>query len=284
MGPSASETWILPAKNQTKPLLAEIWAYRDLLELLVRRDIAVRYRQTVLGPLWLIIQPIAMTLVFSGVFGAVGNFSTDGVPRPLFYLAGLVPWAYFSLVFGQVSGSLQQNVHLFSKVYFPRLIIPLSTLLSGLVALVIQLACFAIVRSYYAVASPVTVGWGGWSSLFWLPFAFILLTAFTFGLGLWMAVLTARYRDLVQVAPFLVQILMYVTPLLYPLSSVPEKYQLLTSLNPLTLILDAFRHAVFGIGAPETGPVLAGLGCTAVLLLSGLRAFAIVERDVVDSI
>lgn len=264
--------------------VVELWAYRDLLEMLVRRDTAVRYRQTVLGPLWLIIQPLAMTTVFSGVFGALGGFSTEGVPGPLFYLAGLVPWAYFSTVFAQVAASLQGNVHLFSKVYFPRLIIPLSTLLSGLVGLLIQLICFAGVRLFYAVKMPTAIPVGGWQSLLLLPLALLLLMVFTFGAGLWMAVLTARYRDLAQVAPFLVQILMYVTPLIYPLSSVPERFRLGASLNPLSVVLEAFRNVSFGAGSLAVGPCVVAVLVSLVLLLTGLRAFSIVERNVVDSI
>jgi lipopolysaccharide transport system permease protein len=278
------EIHILPSKKADVLNLAELWQYRDLLELLVKRDIAVKYRQTVLGPLWLVVQPLALTLVFSGVFGAVGNFPTDGVPPPLFYLAGLVPWAYFSLVFGQVAGSLHGNVHLFSKVYFPRLIIPLSSLASGLIALGIQFLCFALARLYYAAATPHEIPWGGAMTFLLLPFALLLVMAFTFAAGLWMAVLTARYRDLTQVAPFLIQILMYVTPLIYPLSSVPEKFKLLASLNPLTVVLEAFRQAAFGGAGLPAVPVIAAVASTAILLLSGLRAFSIVERNVVDSI
>lgn len=264
--------------------ISELWDYRDLFQLIVRRDTTVKYRQTILGPLWLVIQPLMLTLVFSGVFGAVGGLPTDGVPRPLFYLAGLVPWAYFSQVFAQVAGVLHANAHIFSKVYFPRLIIPLSAIASGLVALTIQLLCFSAVRLWYMVNAPETVAFGGWLSFLSLPLALLLLMAFSLGAGLWMSVLTAKYRDLTQLTPFLVQILMYATPLIFPLSSVPEKYRLLASLNPLTVVLESFRSAVFGSSNVTAGLYAVAIGVTAILLVSGLRAFGIVERNVIDSI
>jgi lipopolysaccharide transport system permease protein len=263
---------------------AELWRYRDLLELLIKRDLTVRYRQTILGPLWLILQPLVLTIVFSGVFGAVGQFSTDGIPRPLFYLAGLVPWAYFSLVFGQVASSLHSNVHLFSKVYFPRLVIPLSVLVSGLLALGIQVVCLHLVRGFYLLSGWDTGSFSYLDALLWLPFALLLLMGFTFGAGLWMAVLTARYRDLVQVSPFFVQVLMYVTPLLYPLSALPERYRPIASLNPLTVVLEAHRLAVFGVGSLSVSSALIAAVATLVMLGSGLRAFSKMERTVVDSI
>ena len=264
--------------------ISELWDYRDLFQLIVRRDTTVKYRQTILGPLWLVIQPLMLTLVFSGVFGAVGGLPTDGVPRPLFYLAGLVPWAYFSQVFAQVAGVLHANAHIFSKVYFPRLIIPLSAIASGLVALTIQLLCFSAVRLWYMVNAPETVAFGGWLSFLSLPLALLLLMAFSLGAGLWMSVLTAKYRDLTQLTPFLVQILMYATPLIFPFSSVPEKYRLLASLNPLTVVLESFRSAVFGSSNVTAGLYAVAIGVTAILLVSGLRAFGIVERNVIDSI
>ena len=263
---------------------AELWAYRDLFQLIVRRDTTIKYRQTILGPLWLIIQPLVLAVVFSGVFGAVGGLPTDGVPRPLFYLAGLVPWAYFSQVFAQVAGVLQANAHIFSKVYFPRLIIPLSTIASGLVALTIQLLCFIAIRFWYMFSTPEAVSFGGWSSFLALPFALLLLMAFSLGAGLWMSVLTAKYRDLTQLTPFLVQILMYATPLIFPLSSVPEKYRLLASLNPLAVVLESFRGAVFGSSSVTVGQYAAAFLVTAILLVSGLRVFGVVERNVIDSI
>jgi lipopolysaccharide transport system permease protein len=277
-------TKIQPASKGAFVNWTELWKYRDLLELLIRRDFTVRYRQTILGPIWLILQPLVLTVVFSGVFGAVGQFSTDGLPRPLFYLAGLVPWAYFSLVFGQVASSLHSNVHLFSKVYFPRLVIPLSVLISGLLALVIQMICFHLVRGFYVFSGWQTGSFSFLNALVWFPFALLLLLGFTFGAGLWMAVLTARYRDLVQVSPFFVQVLMYVTPLLYPLSAMPEKYRVVASLNPLTVVLEAHRVAVFGVGSVTVSSAVIAASATVVMLFSGLRAFSRMERTVVDSI
>lgn len=280
----AKETRISAAKNAHLLNLRELWDYRDLLELLVRRDVTVKYRQTILGPLWLVLQPLALTMVFSGVFSSVGGFSTDGVPPPLFYLAGLVPWAYFSQVFGQVASSLHSNVHLFSKVYFPRLVIPLSAALSGLVGLAIQLACFVSARGLYSSVTLSTITFGGYYTWLCLPIAFVLLVVFTFGAGLWMAVLTARYRDLMQVTPFLVQVLMYVTPLIFPLSSVPEQYKLLASLNPLAMVLEAFRSAVFGLEYVPVDYFIMPALITVTITASGLWAFSFTERNVVDSI
>ena len=261
----------------------DLWAYRDLLWLLVWRDFATRYKQTILGPLWFIVQPVLQTLIFSVVFGGFAKIPTAGVPAQLFYLCGLVPWGYFSQTFQSTSSTLVANAGLFGKVYFPRLIVPLAGALSNLLAFVIQLATFAAFYVFFKF-TPQAASFGlQWDALL-LPIALLHVAALSFGVGLWLAALTAKFRDFTVLAGFLIQLWMYVTPVIYPLSQVPGRWRTLVALNPMTMPVECFRHALLGAGSPSVALLGLSVGVTVVVLLSGLVIFQQVEKTFVDVI
>lgn len=259
----------------------EIWAYRDLLWLLVWRDFATRYKQTVLGPLWFIVQPILTTVIFTVVFGNFARIPTNGLPPTLFYLCGLLPWGYFSQTFQSTSTTLTNNSGIFGKVYFPRLVVPLAGVISNLIAFAIQLATFAVFYlSFKAGPQAATFGLG-WDAVL-LPLALLHVAALSLGVGLWLAALTAKFRDFTVLAGFVVQLWMYATPIIYPLTQVPERWRLLVSLNPMTIPVECFRHALLGAGLTSAPLLALSLGVTAVVLVSGVIVFQKVERNFVD--
>ena len=281
MNTYAKEIVIRPTEGFSAIDLREVWAYRDLLWLLVWRDISVRYKQTVLGPLWFVIQPVLTTLVFTLVFGKVAQIPTAGVPPLLFYLCGLLAWNYFSQTFQSTSTTLVSNAGLFGKVYFPRLIVPLSGVLSNLAAFGIQFITFAgFFAAFKFTASADSFGLKPSFVLF--PLALVQLAALSLGIGLWFAALTAKFRDFAVLAGFLVQLWMYATPVIYPLSRIPERWQPLVALNPMTMPVECFRHMLLGAGTP-TAPLLALSVCMTLLtLISGVLMFKRVERTFVD--
>ena len=261
----------------------DLWAYRDLLWLLVWRDFATRYKQTILGPLWFIVQPVLQTLIFSVVFGSFAKIPTAGVPAQLFYLCGLVPWGYFSQTFQSTSSTLVANAGLFGKVYFPRLIVPLAAALSNLLAFVIQFATFAAFYIFFKF-TPQAASFGLQWDVLLLPIALLHVAALSFGVGLWLAALTAKFRDFTVLAGFLIQLWMYVTPVIYPLSQVPGRWRTLVALNPMTMPVECFRHALLGAGSPSVALLGLSVGITVVVLLSGLVIFQQVEKTFVDVI
>jgi len=261
----------------------ELHEYRDLLWLLVWRDIAVRYKQTVLGPLWYIVQPILTTAVFMVIFSRVARIPTDGVPSSLFYLSGLLLWNYFSQTFQSTAGTLTNNISLFGKVYFPRLIVPLSALISNLIGVAIQLGLFAVI---FAIEKAGLRGasFGLTSAAWLLPLVFAEVALFSFGIGLWLAALTAKFRDFTVLAGFFVQLFMYASPVIYPLNRVPARWYFLAALNPLTYPLEALRHMLLGANEPPAYLGILSLGLTAVALVSGLIVFQKVEKNFIDVI
>lgn len=281
MSTLAKETVIRPTRGFASVDMREVWAYRDLLWLLVWRDIAVRYKQTVLGPLWFVVQPVLTTVVFTVVFGTVARIPTAGVPPVLFYLCGLLAWNYFAQTFQSTSTTLVSNAGLFGKVYFPRLIVPLSGVFSNFVTVVIQLLTFA----GFFVAFKFTAGadtFGLNPSVALLPLVLVQLAALSLGVGLWFAALTAKFRDFAVLSTFLVQLWMYVTPVIYPLEQIPERWRPFVALNPMTMPVECFRHMLLGAGTP-TVPLLA-LSCvvTVLTVVSGVLVFRRVERTFVD--
>lgn len=275
-------TEITPRKGWFDLGLRELWAYRDLIRLLVRRDFVAVYKQTVLGPLWFIIQPLLTTLVFTMVFGHVAGMSTDGLPKPLFYLGGVVGWRYFADCLTKTSNSLRGNAHLFGKVYFPRLAVPVSVLFSNCISFGIQLTMLAGVMAWYAmsgiVASPDP------SLLVLVPVLIVIMAMLGLGGGLLVSALTARYRDFSFVVGFGVQLFMYATPVIYPSSMVPEKYKIFVMLNPMAPVIEAFRAAFLGVGS-FTWPQLGGSAVAAlVLFFLGVVAFSRVSKDFMDTV
>jgi lipopolysaccharide transport system permease protein len=263
--------------------LASIWRYRDLLSLLVWRDFVSKYKQTALGPLWFVVQPVLMTLVFTVVFGNVVGLSTDGLPSPLFYMCGQLGWNYFAQTLGANSSTLVANAALFGKVYFPRLVVPLSALISNLVAFGIQFATFAVFYAYYKYAAPAgSFGVGLYAAL--LPLLLVHMALLSLGVSLVLSALTTKYRDLTHATPLLIQVWLYATPVIYPLSQFPADWRWAAALNPMTSVVELFRLTLLGTGTVETSHVAWSVGCTAVFLIAGLMLFARVEKSFVDTV
>ena len=260
----------------------EIWRYRDLLVMFIKRDIVTQYKQTILGPTWYFIQPALTTIMYMVVFGGIAGISTDGLPQPLFYLAGIVLWQYFSECLNKTSATFTQNQHIFGKVYFPRLISPLSNVLSNLVRMSIQFLLFLIVYVYY-VAVGVDVMPNVYALL--LPLLIVMLAGLSLGFGMIISSMTTKYRDLTILFTFIVQLWMYATPVIYPLSTISnEKIRMLMGINPLTSIFEAFKYGMLGVGQFSWGGLGYSFGFMVVLLLVGVVVFNKVQRSFMDTV
>lgn len=260
----------------------EIWRYRDLLVMFIKRDIVTQYKQTILGPTWYFIQPALTTIMYMVVFGGIAGISTDGLPQPLFYLAGIVLWQYFSECLNKTSATFTQNQHIFGKVYFPRLISPLSNVLSNLVRMSIQFLLFLIVYVYY-VAVGVDVMPNAYALL--LPLLIVMLAGLSLGFGIIISSMTTKYRDLTILFTFIVQLWMYATPVIYPLSTISnEKIRMLMGINPLTSIFEAFKYGMLGVGQFSWVGLGYSFGFMVVLLLVGVVVFNKVQRSFMDTV
>lgn len=261
----------------------ELHAYRDLLWLMVWRDIAARYKQTILGPMWFVVQPLINTLVFTVIFGRVAHLSTAGTPGPLFYMCGLLLWSYFSANFSATAVTLTNNSGLFGKVYFPRLIVPLSSIVSGTVAFFIQAALFA--GFYVAYKFSEAAGtYGLRSAALFFPLVVMQVAALSLGVGLWLAAITARFRDFTVLSGFIIQLWMYGTPIIYPLSQIPVRYQWIAWVNPMTMPTELCRWMLLGTGTVSAGTVIISVVLTAFFLVTGLMQFNRTEKTFVDII
>lgn len=263
---------IITRDSSRKLNLSEIFQYKDLFFVLAWRDLRVRYAQTVLGLLWAIIQPLATLLVFTLIFGRAIKVDTGDIPYPVYALAGMSAWAYFSFVMSQSGGSIIASGEMIKKIYFPRLIIPLSKALVALVDFFVTLALLLILMVYHQVEV--------YLSVLMLPFFFVINVVAALGIGVWLSALTIRYRDFQHVVPFLVQIGLYATPIAYPASLVPEKYQVLYHLNPMAGIVEGFRYAILGQQLPDLSYV--SYLVVILLFLTGLWYFKRVERTMAD--
>jgi len=262
----------------------ELVAYRDLLGLLVWRDFVTRYKQTILGPLWHIFQPLLTTVIFTVVFSHIAELPTDDLPPTLFYLCGLLAWNYFSQTFSSTSNTLVANAGLFGKVYFPRLIVPLAGVISNVVSFLIQLTSFFVVLYLYVASHPgVTVG-PRWEAIFLLPLVLLQLAAFSLGVGLWLAALTTKFRDFAVLSGFIIQLWMYVTPIILPLAKVPPQWHIYVALNPVTMPVECFRHLLLGTGWINTTLLMVSIVSTIVALVTGILVFQRVERTFVDTV
>ncbi|MFC2391736.1 MAG: ABC transporter permease [Bacteroidota bacterium] len=260
----------------------EIWRYRDLLVMFIKRDIVTQYKQTILGPTWYFIQPALTTIMYMVVFGGIAGISTDGLPQPLFYLAGIVLWQYFSECLNKTSATFTQNQHIFGKVYFPRLISPLSNVLSNLVRMSIQFLLFLIVYVYY-VAVGVDVMPNAYALL--LPLLIVMLAGLSLGFGIIISSMTTKYRDLTILFTFIVQLWMYATPVIYPLSTITnDKIRMLMGINPLTSIFEAFKYGMLGVGQFSWGGLGYSFGFMVLLLLVGVVVFNKVQRSFMDTV
>jgi lipopolysaccharide transport system permease protein len=259
----------------------EIWDYRDLLFLFVKRDVVTVYKQTVLGPIWFFVQPIMTMLVYIVVFGNIAGIPTDGIPKPLFYLSGIIIWNYFSECFLKTSDTFTVNQDMFGKVYFPRLIIPLSKVVSGLIKFFIQFILFLVVYLYFLVDGvPVQLGF----ELLLVPYFIVLMALLGLGFGLIFTSMTTKYRDLKFLIQFGVQLLMYATPIIYPMSEIPEKIRYFIFFNPLSHIVEGFKLAFLGQGSLTTSGLLYSSACTLIVLIVGILIFNKTEKTFVDTV
>lgn len=265
--------------------LNEVWRYRDLLLMLVRRDIVAQYKQTILGPLWYFIQPILTTITFYFIFGKVANTSPGGVPQFLFYMAGVTCWNYFSESLTKTSNTFTENAGVFGKVYFPRIIVPLSVVVSNLIRFGIQLLLFFVVLVYTIATTDFMPNW---QPLYLLLFPVIVLMMALLGLGLGAIIssLTTKYRDLRFLIQFGVQLFMYATPVVYPLSlsKLPEQFKVFLEYNPMTAILETFRFLFLGHGIVEFGSFMYSFVVILLLFFAGVVVFNKVEKNFMDTV
>ncbi|MCY7421206.1 MAG: ABC transporter permease [Chitinophagaceae bacterium] len=272
---------IKPTNSIFNLQLKDVWNYRDLLWLLVRRDFVSFYKQTILGPLWFFIQPLFTTIIFTLVFGQMGGFSTDSLPQPLFYMAGITAWNYFAECLTKTSTVFSVNAAIFGKVYFPRLIMPLSIVVSNLVRFGVQLLLFLMVMGFYWYqGARFNITWA--IALF--PIIVVLMALLGLGGGMIISSLTTKYRDLAFLFTFAVQLLMYATTVIYPLSSAPEKYKWLIELNPMTAIIETFRYGFLGQGSFTWYSFGYSSLVTCGLVVFGVIIFNKVEKNFIDTV
>lgn len=273
---------IRPHEKLWKLNLKEIWAYRDLVELFVKRNIVVQYKQTILGPLWYLVQPILTVIMNMVVFGGIAHMSTDGVPQALFYLAGNVCWFYFSDCLNQTSNTFVANQAMFGKVYFPRMVVPISTVISNLIRFGVQMLLFIAFYVYFWMTdADVAPNW----TLLLLPLLIVMLAGLGLGFGILVSSLTTKYRDLTILFTFIVQLWMYATPIVYPISMVTnETLHTIIMLNPMTAVVEAFKYATLGQGYFSWGALGYSFAFMSVLLLWGTVVFNKVQRSFMDTV
>lgn len=281
------ESWDIEISQENKLLdlkLKELWQYRDLLVLLVKRDFVSFYKQTILGPLWFFIQPVFTTAIFTFIFGNLAGISTDGLPQPLFYMAGITCWNYFADCLNKTSTVFKDNANIFGKVYFPRLIMPLSIVASNMVRFGVQFLLFLIMMFYYLLLNR-TFGPNWYILLF--PYLVLLMALLGLGLGMIISALTTKYRDLAFLVTFGVQLLMYATTVIYPLSTALAKfpaYAWVIAYNPMTPIIETFRYGFLGTGSFSWGSLGYCTSITIGITLLGIIIFNKVEKTFVDTV
>ena len=261
-----SAWWALP--------LDELWNYRGLLYFFVWRDIKIRYKQTAIGAAWAVLQPFLTMLIFSLFFGKLAHIPSQGLPYPIFYYSALLPWMYFATALQNATNTIVENQRLITKVYFPRLALPLSAVLSGLVDFGVSFLMFIAMMIYYRIHPT--------AALLWFPLFLLLAVLTALGVGLWLSALNAIYRDVRYVLPFLVQFWMFASPVAYPSSLVPEKWRWLYGLNPMAGVIEGFRWSLAGAGKPPSRLIFLSAGVVLVVLLSGVAYFQKMETTVAD--
>ena len=283
------EEWTLEINSKRSKFnvnLRELWHYRDLLTILVRRDFVSFYKQTILGPLWFFIQPLFTTLIYTFIFGNIASMSTDGLPQPLFYMAGITAWNYFADCITKTSTVFKDNANIFGKVYFPRLIMPLSLVVSNLVRFAVQMILFLITMAwYYWIKGDTSFHFTYYIILF--PFIVILMALLGLGLGMIISAMTTKYRDLAFLVTFGVQLLMYLTTVIYPLSTAEKqfsKFSWLIKYNPMTPIIEFFRVGFLGSGTVSWSLLGYTTGITFLILIMGIFIFNKVERNFIDTV
>ena len=267
---------IEPPRGWFNLRLKELWNYRELLYFLVWRDVKVRYKQTVIGIAWVVLQPLMTMGVFTLFFGRLAKLPSDGLPYPVFYFSALVPWAYFSGALQSCTNVVVDNQRVITKVFFPRLVLPISAVVSGLVDFTIGFVVLLAVISIYGIKPTLAV--------LWLPVLLLLAVLTALGVGLWMSALNALYRDVRYVVPFLIQVWMFASPVAYPSSLVPQRWRWLYGLNPMAGVIDGFRWALTGHGVAPGPLMLASASAVIVVLLGGLFFFQRMEGTVADRV
>ena len=277
----AGFTVIKPQSSLLELNLRELWRYRDLIRMYVKRDIVTFYKQTILGPLWFVIQPVLTTVMFMFVFGNLAGISTDGVPGVVFYFSGIIIWNYFADCLNRNSRTFTDNQNVFGKVYFPRLVVPISVTISNLVRLAIQFVLFVVIYIYF-----VATGAGIMPNLYLLllPLLVLMTAGISLGFGIIFSSLTTKYRDLTFLLQFGVQLWMYATPIIYPLNSIPANKQWLIQLNPMTSVIETFKYGVLGSGVFSWGWLGYSFAFMVALLLVGAMIFNKVEKDFMDTV
>ena len=280
----ALKEWDLVIEPQSSLMqlnLIDVWRYRDLLWLLVKRDFVSFYKQTILGPLWFFIQPLFTTIIFTFIFGNLAGLSTDGLPQPLFYMAGITAWNYFADCLTKTSTVFRDNANIFGKVYFPRLIMPLSIVVSNLVRFGVQMLLFFMMIGYYAYTGAI-FHLNAYVLLF--PILVLMMALLGLGLGLIITALTTKYRDLAFLITFGVQLMMYATTVIYPLSAAPAAYKWVIELNPMTGIIEAFRYGFLGEGSLTFQTMGYSIAYTLIALVLGVIIFNKTEKTFVDTV
>lgn len=262
--------------------LKEIWAYRDLIYMYIKRDIVTFYKQTVLGPLWFFIQPIITTIMFMFVFGNLAGISTDGVPKPLFYFSGIILWNYFADCLTRNSRIFTENKDVFGKVYFPRLVVPISITISNLVRFLIQFSLFIIIYFYYFLQTDSTVTPNIYLLL--LPLLILLTAGLSLGFGIVFSSLTTKYRDLSFLLQFGVQLWMYASPVIYPLNTIPADKQWILVLNPMTSVIETFKYAAIGQGVFSWWHLAYSTLFMIILIFLGIMVFNRIEKGFMDTV
>lgn len=281
-----SQEWdtVIKPKNKLFDIdFKEMWRYRDLCILFVKRNIITQYKQTILGPLWYFIQPIMTTVMYMVVFGGIAKISTDDLPQPLFYLSGISLWGYFSDCLGRTSNTFVSHAGIFGKVYFPRLVMPISDIISNLVRFSIQFALFLVVYCYYQFFTNVTIHTNIYVLLF--PILIMMLAGLALGFGIIFSSMTTKYRDLQLLLSFFVSLWMYATPVIYPLSTITNpKLLFIMKLNPLTGILEFFKYGMLGRGVHDWWMLGYSFTFMCLLLAIGIVVFNRVQRSFMDTV
>lgn len=259
----------------------ECWKYRDLIGLFVRRNFVTLYKQTILGPLWVVIQPLITTIVFTVVFGTIASIPTDGMPPFIFYLCANTAWGYFANCLNSTANTFVANAPIFGKVYFPRLTIPIAVVITNLISFFVQFVMFLAIAGYFwshgAAIHPTR-----W--IFFTPVLLIEMAALGLGFGIIISSVTVKYRDLIMLVAFGVQLWMYITPVVYPLSQIPTRWQQLYLLNPMVSVIETFRHAYLGCGAITAEGLISSAVVTLVVLLCGIILFSRAEKNFMDTV
>jgi lipopolysaccharide transport system permease protein len=280
----SKENWTEVIEPKTKLLdlrLNELWRYKDLVLMFVKRDFVANYKQTILGPIWFFIQPLLTTLTYILIFGRVAGLSTDGLPMLAFYLSGVTIWNYFSETLTKTATVFKDNAQMFGKVYFPRLTMPFSIVLSNLVRFAIQFLLFLIIWAwYFFTTDQINPNW----YILLTPVLVLMMGLLALGLGMIISAMTTKYKDLIFLLTFGVQLLMFATPVIYPLSSLDDEYKWIIVANPITSIVETFRYAFLGSGTFRLDYLLYSAGMTVLILLAGTIVFNRAEKSFTDTV